>query len=121
VTELNRRAAEQYRENLRALAQLCRSHKVDLILMNMPSVLSRRPMSASEQAKAGPFTAELLGVFEDAAAEACRQQEVCYLSFFNLDEGGKGPFFWDHCHLTQAGCAEAARRLEPLARERMGR
>jgi lysophospholipase L1-like esterase len=117
---LNPAAVEQYRSNLLKLAGLCRDRGVSLILMNIPSVLSRAPMSASELAKAGPFTPEVVGVYEDVAADVCRQVNGCYLKFFNLEESGKDPFFWDHCHLTVAGCAEAARRLEPLVRERMG-
>src|SRR5262245_37551 len=118
-------AAPLLRENLLELAALLREREVPLLLVNLPTVLSRQPMSERERELAALFPElDNLAVFDGVVREVCREGGLpCVLDAFPLEEPGKGAYFYDHCHLNRAGNAILARRvLEAIGRdERLAR
>ncbi len=105
-------ALAQFERNLAALARLCGERRIPLLLMNMPTILSMKDMTDAEKQKASVFTPEAAAEFESVIERVCRAENAnCLLDVMNLDEGGKDRFFWDHCHVTEEGSREMARRV----------
>jgi len=104
-------AVEEYAENLTAISHLCRSNNIQLVVLNMPTVVSRRAMTPAEKRKADIYSPDSIGAFADALTSVCdREQLPCLLDVFDVDSAGKESFFLDWGHLNQQGCAVVARR-----------
>lgn len=113
-------AAPQLRKNLRELAALLRGRGVPLLLINLPSVLSRDPMGERERELAALFPeVGNLATFDAVVREVCREDGLpCLLDAFALEQSDKAAYFFDHCHLNAAGNALLARKLlETIERE----
>jgi lysophospholipase L1-like esterase len=113
-------AAPQLRENLREIVALQRARGVPLLLVNLPSVLSRRAMSERERELAALFPEQdNLALFDGVVREICRESGLaCVLDAFTLEESGKAAYFYDHCHPNRAGNAILARKvLEAIGRD----
>ena len=103
-------APGELRRNLAALVATARRQSVEVLLLNLPTVLSRAH-TTSERQLAGRFADVDLGAFEDQIEATCRTGVRCFLHAFPLEETGKEQYFIDHCHLSPAGVRELARRL----------
>jgi lysophospholipase L1-like esterase len=113
-------ALADYRANLDEIAALLEQRGVGLLVLNLPSVLSRGPMSAAERRLASRFPeVENLELFEGVLGEFCAEVGAsCVRDVFPLDQAGKGEYFYDHCHPNAAGNGILARKVaEALERD----
>ena len=105
-------ARDEFRRNLRQIKQVCDENRIFLLVLNMPTVLSRQGMTEEERRKAGAQTVVNLEVFGEIIGEVCAKEELhCLLDLFDLDETGKDEFFLDWCHLNRKGNRVAAERI----------
>jgi lysophospholipase L1-like esterase len=103
-------APAELRRNLAALVAAAKRQSVDVLLLNLPTVLSRAH-TAGERQLAGRFADVDLRAFQSQIEATCRTGVKCFLNAFPVEETGKERFFIDHCHLSPAGARELARRL----------
>jgi lysophospholipase L1-like esterase len=106
-------ALAEYEDNLVQIVAALRERGVPLLLLNLPSVLSRGPMTERESELASRFPeVDNLAAFDGVVREVCRRTGVpCRLDVFALDQTGKGAYFYDHCHLNREGNAVMARMV----------
>ncbi len=113
-------AAPQLRRNLLEMAALLRERGVPLLLINLPTVLSRKATSERARELAALFPElDNLESFDGVVREVCRESGLpCLLDAFSLDQPDKAAYFFDHCHLNRAGNAILARKvLEAIERD----
>lgn len=106
-------ALEEFAANLDEIAALLRERGVGLLVLNLPSVLSRGPMTAAEQALASRFPeVENLALFEGVVDDFCaRSRAACVLDVFPLAQQAKGRYFYDHCHPNREGNGVVAEKV----------
>jgi lysophospholipase L1-like esterase len=106
-------ALTEFRANLDEIVSLLEQRGVGLLILNLPSVLSRGPMSASEHGLARRFPEVAnLALFGEVIRDVCRpERRSCALDVFPLDETGKGRYFYDHCHPNAEGNAILAQKV----------
>lgn len=106
-------ALAQFEANLLQIVSALRERGVPLLLLNLPSVLSRGPMTDRERELASSFPeVDNLAAFDGVVREVCRRTGVpCRLDVFALDQTAKGAYFYDHCHLNPGGNALLARMV----------
>jgi lysophospholipase L1-like esterase len=106
-------ALADYRANLEEIAALLEQRGVGLLMLNLPSVLSRSPMSEAERRLASRFPeVKNLELFEGVLRDFCAAAAVsCVRDVFPLHQAGKGRYFYDHCHPNAAGNGILARKV----------
>lgn len=122
-------ALADFRANLEEIAALLEERGVGLLVVNLPSVLRRGPMSPTERSLAHRFPeVENLALFEQALHDFCDDARAsCVRDAFPIEQAGKGPYFYDHCHLNVQGnailAAKVAQAIErdPRLLARIGR
>jgi lysophospholipase L1-like esterase len=108
-------AIKQFEDNLDAIAHMCNTSSVPLFLVNMPTLVTEGNMTDEEREKASPFLPEHIRPFECVIARIAREHKrPAALDVFNIGEGSKNAFFWDHCHLTEKGASVVAEKVFDL-------
>jgi lysophospholipase L1-like esterase len=114
-------ALEQFRANLVRIVESVRAAGSVALLTNLPTIVSGSDTTDDEWRRARrrlDFQLGHLQLFQDVIDETCARTPGvrCALDVFPTSEHGKGRYFFDHCHPTEAGHAIMARRIASALR-----
>lgn len=130
------RAVDAFRSNLQEIAVVARQHKIPLVFVQMPTILSRDAMTVDEVNKVSQtvlpnrvswdgltppertmLAQEITNVwrFQSVVSEVSRSEGVPLVDqpaeLFDLDASGKGRYFADLCHPNEDGATLLAQAV----------
>lgn len=113
--EINPAAFNYFKANLNETIQLLKKHRVRLLVLAIPTVVSEN-MTYNEEQKAKNCNIKDLMMFQTGIAEICKQTDTPYFEIFGLGMTSKDAYFIDHCHFTEKGAEYFAEQIWRVVR-----
>lgn len=109
---VNPDALNYYRSNLIYFIKTVKMNNTKLLILNLPTIMSRHRMTESEIKKEAIVTQAQFEQFQNTLDAVCKETETPYITdLFSLDQTDKDQFLLDHCHPNVNGTSLMAEKV----------